>query len=540
MVGVPRSKACGLCRERRVKCDEIRPGCTQCARYGAPCPGYSRDLKFQDEGPGVRRRLQSSSRNPSSIRSKSSSRTRRGESSRSATQSIQEHAMALLRRHVADTSIDERVDSSLVRKSFINSQPQLFSDFVCAAFPTLYFHNRFRSGTDPSFPDYITQNFGTHTYQDASVCSLSSIYLAHLTKDPALLRASRQMYSLALKEVCKALDTEEAFSDNMLSSVMILSVYEMYAQTSRDAWARHSEGVKRLMLSRGVKGSESGFGRSCYYAFRGFLIATALFEDKPCFLDEEEWQEFAAKVRAEDSQKPGEWSAFVDISEPIFMELTKCPRYLSEARTLSTSTSSSPEAAIALVERVTETRNKLLVSVEELRTCIAAHSQRAQGISYRPGNFVGPVPEVFADTSPSLLLRGATSAVAALDQLLASIRIDIATGRRAPSHRIYDITSPAASDETGSQTYSQASSPQSPSSGDGAPRVMTLPFRIVSEISRGPSGTSDQSDPRAVIWLDRIASSMGMLGIQIVQEPEDDPSDKGKKPVRPIIEESES
>ncbi|GAD96118.1 hypothetical protein PVAR5_4767 [Paecilomyces variotii No. 5] len=448
--------------------------------------------------------------------------------------------MSLIRRHVADTSIDERVDSSLVRKSFINSQPQLFSDFVCAAFPTLYFHNRFRSGDDPSFPDYITQNFGTHTYQDASICSLSGVYLAHLTKDPALLRASRQMYSLALKEVCKALDTEEAFSDNMLSSVMMLSVYEMYAQTSRDAWARHAEGVKRLMLSRGVKKHESGFGRSCYYAFRGFLIATALFEGKPCFLDEKEWQDFAAKVRTEDSQKPGEWSPFVDISEPIFMELTKCPRYLSEARILSTSTSSPPEAAISLVRRVTETRNKLLVSMEELRTCIAAHSQRAQGISYRPGNFVGPVPQVFADTSPSLLLRGATSAVAALDQLLGSIKIDISTGRRAPSDRIYEITSPSASDETGSsQTYSQASSPQSPSSGDEAPRVMTLPFRVVSEIGRGPSGTSDSSDPRAVIWLDRIASSMGMLGTQIIQEPEDDPSDKGKTPVRPIIEESE-
>lgn len=463
----------------------------------------------------------------------------RGESSRSATEIIQENAMALIRRHVTDTSIDERIDSSLVRKSFVNNQPQLFADFVCAAFPTLYFHNRFRSGDDPAFPDYITQNFGTHTYQDASVCCLSGVYLAHLTKDPALLRASRQMYSLALKEVCKALDTEEAYSDNMLSSVMMLSVYEMYAQTSKDAWARHAEGVKQLMLSRGVKRHESGFGRSCYIAYRGFLIATSLFEGKPCFLDEEDWLNFATRVRAEDSQKPGEWSPFVSVSELIFMELTKCPRYLSEARALSSSSSSSsPQDAISLLERITETRNNLLVHMEELKSCIAAHSQRAQGITYRPGNFVGPVPEVFADTSPSLLLRGATSAVAALEQILRSIRIDMAANRTTPAQQIEDITYPTPPEDTGSPTFSQASSPQSQHS-DETMRVMTLPFRIVSEIERGPSKTSDKSDPQAVIWLDRIASSMGMLGTRIVQEEEDDPSDKGKKPMRSAAEEHE-
>ncbi|KAL6859599.1 hypothetical protein J3F83DRAFT_763128 [Trichoderma novae-zelandiae] len=46
MVGVPRSSGCQLCRQRRVKCDEARPECGNCRRYGAQCPGYERALKF--------------------------------------------------------------------------------------------------------------------------------------------------------------------------------------------------------------------------------------------------------------------------------------------------------------------------------------------------------------------------------------------------------------------------------------------------------------------------------------------------------------
>lgn len=46
MVGVPRSTGCQLCRKRRVKCDEVRPECGNCRKYGSECPGYDRGMKF--------------------------------------------------------------------------------------------------------------------------------------------------------------------------------------------------------------------------------------------------------------------------------------------------------------------------------------------------------------------------------------------------------------------------------------------------------------------------------------------------------------
>lgn len=46
MVGVPRSKGCQKCVQRRMRCDEARPACANCLRHGVVCPGYTRTLKF--------------------------------------------------------------------------------------------------------------------------------------------------------------------------------------------------------------------------------------------------------------------------------------------------------------------------------------------------------------------------------------------------------------------------------------------------------------------------------------------------------------
>ncbi|KAF3390357.1 hypothetical protein F1880_009043 [Penicillium rolfsii] len=46
MVGVPRSKGCLACLQRRIKCDENFPSCKHCKRRGLRCPGYNRPRKF--------------------------------------------------------------------------------------------------------------------------------------------------------------------------------------------------------------------------------------------------------------------------------------------------------------------------------------------------------------------------------------------------------------------------------------------------------------------------------------------------------------
>lgn len=438
--------------------------------------------------------------------------------SATAADVVRYNAIALMRRQAALEGMDEKLSPSLVRKSFRTAQLQLFLNFISTSFPTLYYHNRFRSGVAPGFAEYIVMLFGRDAFLDSAVCCLSSVYLAHLTQDKALLKTSRQMYSKSLGEVIRAISkADHAKSDSMLCTTIILSVYEMYAQTTPDAWVVHSDGVKRLMISRGPEAHESGFGRYCWIAFRGFLIATAVYEGKPCFLDQEEWQSFAAKVRTEDRQKPGEWSAYGEISDLAFMEIAKCPRYISETRDLlSLPTGPEPSAVMSMLGRIHDTSRQLRSLAAELRSCISAHSERQQGIIQRPGSFVGPVPETFPDTGPSLLLNGAENMLETLQQL--SDRLgDRSRISLVEDHSELCLATPPSS---GSE-YSISPSSTKPSA---------LPFRIYSELGKGPSRTSDPNDPRAVIWLDRIASSMGALGAKVLPGDASDASTETSSP----------
>ncbi|KAL1965612.1 hypothetical protein VTN77DRAFT_5289 [Rasamsonia byssochlamydoides] len=53
----PRSRTgCWTCRSRKVKCDEIRPTCGQCARLGHVCD-YSPRLSFRDDTPRIMERM---------------------------------------------------------------------------------------------------------------------------------------------------------------------------------------------------------------------------------------------------------------------------------------------------------------------------------------------------------------------------------------------------------------------------------------------------------------------------------------------------
>ncbi|QDS71715.1 hypothetical protein FKW77_008552 [Venturia effusa] len=67
------SRGCQNCKTRRIKCDEVRPSCTQCRKSSRVCPGYPDefDLIFRNETAAVKRRAQRAFSNASSKTSKS-------------------------------------------------------------------------------------------------------------------------------------------------------------------------------------------------------------------------------------------------------------------------------------------------------------------------------------------------------------------------------------------------------------------------------------------------------------------------------------
>ncbi|KAL4804467.1 hypothetical protein BDV18DRAFT_162230 [Aspergillus unguis] len=464
MVGVPHSTGCSRCRERRIKCDQATPECSQCRRYGRPCPGYRRTYRFQDEGPGLERRhLSSSSRSrPSPPDSESSASE--------AARMVHQNALDMMRQY-ASMGQDYVNTGSPTHILLERQHIQCFADFIRTAFPTMYYYNRFRATDRLDFPSYVIRDIGSHTFQDAAVACLSSVYLAYLSQDSALLNTSWQMYAQSLQEVARAVQTRDAMSDAMLSTMMMLSIYEMYAQTRSDAWVIHADGVRRLMVSRGARTHSQGMARSCYIAYRGFLVATAVYKGKPCFLDGEEWQCLSHQVAIEDSQKPTEWPSSIHPAELVFMEIVKCPRYLSEALELAYHfPSPSVTAAIPdLMHRVQTTKHSLRQATANLRACIE-HDSRSQPHHHSQQD---------SETGPSLLLQGAEHTLVVMRDLLD--RLARAAARPETSR--------------------------------------ALSFRVVSELDRGPPlAPSNRIDLLSVAWLDRIASSMGMIGTAIVSD----------------------
>jgi hypothetical protein len=379
------------------------------------------------------------------------------------------------------------------------------------------------------------------------------------------------MYGEALHRINRIIETEEALSDDVLSTVMMLTLYELYARTTPDAWVKHARGVRKMMMKRGVEKHRSGFGRSCYYAFRGFLVAHALHEGIPCFLDDDEWQNFAAQVQKEDAKKPGEWSVFVHISEMIFMELVKCPRYIYNVRQLSPKT---PRSEISiLVTQIRATCANLRSLSDELRASIMFHFQKKKGVKVNADGFVGPAPSFFPDTNPTLLLQGATHCINTLEKLLDTIFINKSALQQQPAAITESLTLPAqltppqsqsslsprlppapatllyhhqqsaaaphiqesappaylpptpSADSTCESIFTEASSPSlatdliTSRDNNSQSRSLTLPFRLVSEIGRGPAHHGEPgASHRSVVWLDHVACSMGMIGADV--EPE--------------------
>lgn len=481
------------------KCDEAVPQCSQCRKYGRPCPGYRRTFRFQDEGPALQRRHQtrSQSRRPD----ENTRRSPDGTADAAAAAAVRNNALAMMRQTSSQDSSQAHSQMQIQLQ-----QPHLFASFLHSAFPTLYTSNLFRAHNRPDFLAHITSSYasGSAPYLAATLACLTSIYTAQFSPDKAQhTRRSRQLYAHALTHVVAALHSAAALSAPLLATIMMLAVYEMYARTSPDAFVVHVDGVRRIMLARGPglhfafadehaptntnadsgvntnstpseqlqasPGEGAGFARGCYIAFRGFLVASAIYERRACFLDEDGWLRLAGRIRAEDVRKAeadsGRHAAVVDVCERIWMEVVRCPRYLAEAlpeglpggrrrpEGEGEEGDLGQEIDEGLVARVRGTRARLVQLVRELKSALG-------------GEGVGQE----ADTGPGLLLQGAEDMVAALQSLLVWLRV----GR-----------------------------------GRGG-------FRVVSDFQRGVSSASSEALP--VTWLDRVASSMGVIGLRIIWE----------------------
>lgn len=218
MVGVPRSSGCQLCRQRRVKCDEARPDCGNCRKYGTMCPGYERAIKFVSGKHTIR----SKGSRPLQTKCRSSIGAASSEASPSTTSTLS--AAATTPESIGSggntSGTAAAVSTSLVaslqpnRALFIGTlmdmaQTRLASKDVSTF---LGFFGRLRF-----------EEFGTAAALDGAICSLSLHLMGKELADDSLVARSRTVYGWSLGALQATLrhPTKWKTSETFCSAVLL-------------------------------------------------------------------------------------------------------------------------------------------------------------------------------------------------------------------------------------------------------------------------------------------------------------------------------
>lgn len=218
MVGVPRSSGCQLCRQRRVKCDEARPECGNCRKYGTICPGYERAIKFVSGKHTIRskgsRPLKSSHLNRTGAASSEASPSTTSTLSAAATtpESIGSSGSTSGTAAAVSTSLVASLQPN--RALFIGTlmdmaQTRLASKDVSTF---LGFFGRLRF-----------EEFGTAAALDGAICSLSLHLMGKELADDSLVARSRTVYGWSLGALQKTLrhPTKWKTSETFCSAVLL-------------------------------------------------------------------------------------------------------------------------------------------------------------------------------------------------------------------------------------------------------------------------------------------------------------------------------
>ncbi|KAK7418827.1 hypothetical protein QQX98_003689 [Neonectria punicea] len=353
MVGVPRSSGCQLCRRRKVRCDEVRPSCGNCIKYGAECPGYERGLKFVAGKHQIRQR-------GGGRRSDNGQRA-----SNSSPDDSQPFAATLTYR-----------SNPIVVTSAPRLRPTLIPPVDRPLQPLRghVLYNMIQNFCPSAPPDILGlfqwvgfDHLGKRALLDGAICSLA-LHLAGKEKSNAELVAhSRTVYGKSLTELQAALRHSSIWrSSETLFAAILLCFFELFAGTSSpDTWLQHAKGIGTLMEQRGPAAHAEGWDAAMLLSFRGILIMSDMFypREENCFLSRPAWKPLMADrgrclVHAADTPV-----AEIAVVDGFFQQLVDVP------------------AVLKWGYRVREA-NKAGIPVEPARLAVLAHLAAASHASF--------------------------------------------------------------------------------------------------------------------------------------------------------------
>ncbi|KAI1458523.1 hypothetical protein F4805DRAFT_115543 [Annulohypoxylon moriforme] len=281
------SKGCQMCRTRRIKCDETKPTCNQCAKSRRQCPGYKDefDLVFRNE-----------------------------------TQATERRAWRAGKKGLAQKTVKSDPDSPSgdikVSPLFANS---IKSQLAQAIIPSLnvpfehqascHFVSNFilvppeGEGNTRGFMDFIIPLLKSdphgHLQHAFSACSIAFLNNRGGSEARFSERALHE-YTKALNGTNSALrNPETQLADSTLAAVLLLGLFESITakQIGMLNWGSHTEGAIQLVKARGKKQLKTKVGLTLFIAVRTQMIIHSLTSGTTPIMGAEWWINDAVRDR---------------------------------------------------------------------------------------------------------------------------------------------------------------------------------------------------------------------------------------------------
>ncbi|KAH9867264.1 hypothetical protein IAQ61_007856 [Plenodomus lingam] len=288
-VGRP-SRGCKNCRDRKVKCDQKRPSCSQCLRAQKECHGYRDPLSmmFKNESVHVARKAERRYEELAKAKGGGDGKSR-GSDMLMLTPVLHEGNTDVFSfgkewgsaRH-SSTDMDSwspyryPTPKSMRRELVPPMEQQALGFFIAnyVAQPGLIPRGQFEWVTELLCRDDVDDAFRE------SVNAVSLAGYANTCKSPAIMQKAQAAYVSALRSTNASLrDPTLAVKDSVLVSVIMLGMYEnmiFHDKRSIEAWAKHVHGACTLINLRGPMQFKSSIARRIFHQFYGVALLVAL------------------------------------------------------------------------------------------------------------------------------------------------------------------------------------------------------------------------------------------------------------------------
>ncbi|KAL4785359.1 hypothetical protein BJX76DRAFT_347130 [Aspergillus varians] len=219
MGGIPyTSGGCGTCRRRKVKCDETKPECLRCTKYGHQCTGYDKKKIIVHGRAG---KIVEKSGKPAS-----------------------DSNLALVS--------GPRIDGPFPNVN-LELRSQLLATFIESYLPPQpYLRDSSGKNLVQILPDLIA---GSVLLEKAGMC-LGAGYLATRNQDDWLLQYSSKLYGSILRTLHGRITAGAKLGPDILYTTVILQIYELIncSPPGFGAWIAHVQGAIAISMQSSAQG----------------------------------------------------------------------------------------------------------------------------------------------------------------------------------------------------------------------------------------------------------------------------------------------